>query len=75
MDTFPDFVALRQSLVDHPDDMIHELGLQSIERARAYAHMSDEDLLWIIESYERRKPKVINHQISDGVTVKERFGA
>jgi hypothetical protein len=75
MDTFPDFVALRQSLIKHPDEMIHDLGAEMIGRIRGGECLQDADLVWIIESYERRKPKIIQQSISDGITVKERFGA
>jgi phage terminase large subunit-like protein len=36
--------------------------------------LRDADLLWVIESYERRRPRVHSAMLSDGVNVKERFG-
>jgi phage terminase large subunit-like protein len=71
---FPDFHALRITLVDTPDDMVHEIAAEILDRVFVQTGLRDADLLWVIESYERRRPRVHSAMLSDGVNVKERFG-
>lgn len=71
---FPDFHALRANLRAVPDEMVHDCGQEMLMRMQIDAQLTDSDILWVIESYERRRPRVHNATISDGIQVKERFG-
>ncbi|MCX8113675.1 MAG: hypothetical protein N3D71_01190 [Burkholderiaceae bacterium] len=71
---FPDFHALRHRIADYPDAMIHEFALDALARLRELVQVGDVELLWIIESYERRRPKVVGVTVDDHTTVREAWG-
>jgi len=71
---FPDFHALRDNLRTVPDDMVHDCAVEMLDRVYVDAGLSCSDVLWLIESYERRRPRVHNATVTDVTQVRERLG-
>ena len=67
----PDFHALRLKLRNAPDEMVHDtagamLRMLSAEQADA--------VVWIIESYERKRPRIDSVTVQDTIKPREAVG-
>jgi hypothetical protein len=67
----PDFHALRLKLRNAPDEMVHDtagaiLRMLPVETA--------ESFVWVIESYERLRPRIHSVTVQDTIKPREALG-
>jgi hypothetical protein len=74
MTRLPDFHALRPNLATLPDEMVHDTASEIYNRCVLDAGLSSSDVLWIIEAYERQRPRVYGRIVTDRATPTESIG-
>lgn len=61
---------VRRAGLDYPSNMVHDCAARAIIEHGIPA----QDLLWILASYELRKPRVVERVVSEAVRPTEQHG-